>query len=363
MAVPPNYQIIIVNSSGVLTEFNNAVNIAWEWYENEVGRCRFSIAWNDQKLSDTSVENSAFNEIRIYRDNVLVWQGFIAYIVDGLNETTVYGLTFLETLKWYGVGYNIPYVDQRIGSQIIDPIYDDILLRTNDFLTARITKGTIQNTTESGVGTPKSITRTTYNESFFALLKEMVAISRSDSPQPPWKQDTVFEITFDENTPTFNFWKDIGIDQIEVIYELDSEIVNFNLHYDFRSIFNDITGYGIEDGPRIVNSNQVDVTSRTAYYLREFYPYFGSVSSQDETTESVKNTLGVLKDPAKIISVELAAGLVPFDGYVMGDNINVRINRGRVVIDEFFRVIGMEVSLSDTGVEKTIPLLERKRTV
>lgn len=362
MATPPSYQIIVIRVSGEQTEFNNAVDIAWEWYENEVGRCRFAIAWNDLKLNDTSIESDSFNEIRIYRDGVLVWQGFVAYIVDGVNETTVYGLTFLETLKWYGVGYNVTYDNKWIGAQIIDPIYDDILLRTNDFLGARLTKGTIQNTTVTGTGTPKAITRTTYNESFFSLLKEMVAISRSDSPAPPWKQDTVFEITFDENTPTFNFWKDVGADQADVIYELDSEIVGFALHYDFRSIFNDITGYGIEDGPKILTSNQVDTTSRTAYYLREFYPYFGSVTSQDETDESVKNTLKVLKDPAKVMTIELAAGLVPFDGYSMGDNINVRIDRGRVSVDEFFRVIGMEVSLSPTGVEKTIPLLERKRT-
>lgn len=362
MATPPSYQIIVVKVSGEETEFNDAVDIAWEWYENEVGRCRFALAWNDPKLSETSLESDSFNEIRIFRDGVLVWQGFVAYILDGQNETTVYGLTFLETLKWYGVGYNVSYDNDRIGLDIIGPIYDDILLRANDFLGERLTKGTINNPTETGSVDPKRIDLTTYNESLYAFLKEMVAVSRSDSPSGAWKQDTVFEVTFDENTPTFNFWKDVGVDQPDVVYELDSEIVGFDLHYDFRFIFNDITGYGIEDGPKILTSNQVDTTSRGDYYLREFYPYFGSVTSQDETDESVKNTLKVLKDPAQMISIELAAGLVPFDGYSMGDNINVRINRGRVDVDEFFRVIGMQVSLGSTGVEQTIPLLERKRT-
>jgi hypothetical protein len=45
----------------------------------------------------------------------------------------------------------------------------------------------------------------------------------------------------------------------------------------------------------------------------------------------------------------------------MGDNVKVRIDRGRIDIDEFFRVIGMEVRY-EGEIETTRPILQRKRT-
>ena len=214
-SAPPRYSIVLKDKSGANSyEFEKATDIAWEWYENEVGRCRFKVPYNDVKLSATSIPDNAFSEILIYSDGVFQWQGFIAYIQDNKYGVTVYGLTFLEFLKWYRVGYNTAYTTKKIGSEIISPIYDIIVAYTNDIFGERITKGTIQNPYDTGSSSAeKTITKTVFDEDFFTLLKDLAGASRADSPSGAWKQDSVFEITFSATAPTFNFFRDVGTDK------------------------------------------------------------------------------------------------------------------------------------------------------
>lgn len=359
----PKYVVVIKDITGANSyEFAGISDIAWEWYENEVGRCVFKIPHNDLNLSATSVSATAFSEIIIYRNGSLVWQGFIAYLLDNVDSTTVYGLTYLEILKWYRVGYNTAYTTKKIGSEFISPIYDIIAAYTGNFLSAKITKGTIENPYTTGTTTQKTVTKTVFDEDFFTILQDMVGVSRADSPSGAWKQDTVFNISFSETAPTFSFLRDVGTNKADVIYELDSEIVDFSYGTDFRFIRNDVKGFGIQSGPLVLTSPQADATSRSSFYLRQYSPYFGSVTDQTQLDEMSKDILKDFKDPTRNFSITLAAGLSPFDGYVMGDGIKVRINRGRISLDEYFRVTGMEVSLANKGVEMVRPILQRQRT-
>lgn len=360
---PAQYVFIIRDSSGNEYEFEKALNRGWERYENNVGRCRFTIPYNDVKLTTSSVPVGNFSRIFIYRNNTLVWNGFVAYVTDTKDGTDVYGLSWHEVFKWYGVGYNTTYTTQKIGSQIIEPIYDLQVAKADDIFSAFLTKGTIQNPYTTGSSsTEKTITRTVFNESFFQLLQDMVSASSADSPSGAWVQNTVWDISLSATAPTFSFMRDVGTDKSDVVFELDSEIVDFNFQVDLRSIHNDITGYAIQEGPKVITDNQADATSKTNFYRRELYPYFGTVTTSTELTEKTKNNLKVLKDTQRYINIKFAAGLTPFDGYVMGDSVKVRINRGRVSLDDFFRVVGMEVQIDNNGVETVTPLLQRKRT-
>ena len=342
-------------------EFRGYSDIAWEWYENEVGRCVFKIPANDLMLNSTSVAANTFQEILIFRNGTLVWQGFAAYIFDNVDSTTVYGLTFLELLKWYRSGYDTTYTAKKIGSEFISPIYDIIdALGTSAF--DRITKGTIQNPYQTSTSTDKVITKTVYDEPFYELLQDMVAISRADSPVAAWVQNTVMEVTFSETAPTFNFWRNVGTDKPDVIFQLDSEIVDFSYGTDFRFVQNDVKGFGVISGPSVITSGQNDATSITNYYRRQISPFYGNMTNQAQLDEKSKDFLKQYKDPSRNFSITLAAGMTPFSGYSMGDSVKVRINRGRLSLDEFFRVVGMEVQLDNKDVEMVKPILERKRT-
>ena len=361
-----NYKAIIKDSASNLWEFDKVSSLAWQRFENEVGSCRFLLPYSDTKLTNSSVQ-SGRGQIRIYRNDSLIWQGLVALLADSKDGTMIYGHDFLECLKWCRTreealdGSGFEYTTKMIGSEIISPMWDLIAARTNPPLGTLITKGTIQDPYQVGTSTAKTISKTFFNEDFFSFLKEAVALSRADSPSGAWKQDTAFEITLSEATPTFNFWRDVGTDKADVRLELDSEIVDFTIFEDARYIRNGIVGYTVTEDPKVLISSQVDATSRSNYYLRDICPVFGLADKQTSLDEHTKDYLKEHKDPRKKCAFQFASGLKPFDGYSLGDAVKVIIKRGRANIDDFYRVYGMVVNY-EAGVEMTTPLLREKRS-
>lgn len=356
MSALPKYLFVIKDSSGNLYEFEKATKRAWEWYENDVGRCRFFIPYTDLKLSTTSVPDGAYSEILIYRDNVLVWQGVVQIIQDVIDGTYVYGETFMRALDWYGVRFNQAYSAQPIGT-IIDTEYVDIVARTNNFLNAKITKGTIENPYIVSTTNNLLVTQTLYNEHFLLILKQFVALARGEMTAT-FDQYTVFNISFHETTPTFSFLRNVGSDKSDVVFELDSELVDYNIPKDMKYIENELKGFAIAPGPVTLTSLETQAASQVSWYRRESYPYYNNITDQTALDQRVDDRGLERKDPKKDMYLKFASGLKPFDGYSMGDTIKIRINRGRTVIDEFRRVIGMEVTIEDTGVELTVPILQ-----
>lgn len=354
------YVFVIRDASGNLYEFERCTKRAWEWYENDVGRCRFFIPHNDIKLTTTSVSDAASSEIRIYRDGSLVWQGITQVIQDTVDGTWVYGETYMAALGWYGVRYNQAYSSTAIGT-IITNEYDNIETRSSNFLTAKITQGTIETPYLVSSTNNLTITRTLFHENFLYFLKQMVLTSRSEMTSS-WSQYTTFNISFSETTPTFTFLRDTGDDKANVVLALDSEIVDFNIPKDFRDIQSYVKGLAIASGPQVLNSEQNDTTAASSWYRREFYPLFNNVTAQTDLDKRSSNFLNDRKQPRREMKIKLAAGLSPFDGYSMGDSIKLVIETGRVSINEYRRVIGMEVQIDDTGVEQTVPILQKART-
>lgn len=356
----PTYGVVLKLPDGKKYEFEQTTGVRWETYENIPGRCIFSVPANDLKIVSIS-DDEQFIQAFIYRNQTLVWQGFVAYIADDKLKTTFYGLSLMECLKWYRSGYNTAYSGKKIGSEILSPIWDIIDAKSGAILGDIIKKGTIEDPYQSGTTTAKTITRTVFDEDFFTLCQQMVALARADSPNGAWVQNTVMAVSLSETAPTFSFLRDVGTDKSTVILEMDSEIADFSQSKDFRFLYNDVKGLTIAEGPVVLDKTVTDATSQTDYYLREISRVFGA-TSQSELDEFTKNFLEDGKDPNRQWTITFAQGIAPFDGYVMGDNIRIRINKGRVNIDDYFRVVGMEVTLTDQGVELVHPVLERKRT-
>jgi len=356
----PTYSVIIKDGSSILWEFDKASQIQWERYENKVGVARFLVPRTDFKLSPTSVALGK-HEFRIYRDGLLVWQGLVMLTEDNKDGTFIYGLDLMEVLKWYQIGKDVKYTTKKIGTEIISPIWNAIAARSNAALGSLITKGTIEDPYQTGTSTPKTISKTTFEEDFFSFLNDMVALSRADSPSGAWEQNTVFDVTLSETAPTFRFRRNVGVDKPQVRFQLDSEITDYDFVNDGRDVKNTVTGYTITTNPSTLTSTQTDATSQTTYYRREFSPLFETLDAQNALDERTKDFLKEFKDSNEVILVQFAAGLTPFDGYVMGDNVKVIIDRGRVNVDEFYRVVGMRVAYH-AGVEVAVPILQEKRT-
>lgn len=357
MATLPKYQFVIKDQSGNLYEFEQCTRRAWSVYENNVGRCRFFIPKNDLKLTTTSVSDSAFSEIRVYRDGALVWQGMVQIIQDTIDGTFVYGETFNAALGWYSVRFQQAYTTANLNT-IIDGEYTNIAARTNNFFNAKITKGTIESPFTTGTAVALTITRTLYSENFLDFLKQMTYVGRAELSSS-FSQYTVFNISFSETAPTFSFLRNVGTAKSDAVFELGSEIKSFNNPRDFRFVENSDKGYAVSAAGVALNSTKTDGTSQTSFYLREGYPYYNNVTGQTDLDKRTNNRVLDRKDPARAMFIQYASGLKPFDGYSLGDFITLRIDTGRLDSSESRRVIGMEVSIDPTGVENTIPVLQK----
>jgi hypothetical protein len=344
------YSPILQLPTGEKYEFEQFSDFEYDDYENQSGICRFSVPTNDPKLANLQ-DLEKFIKMFVYRNGILVWQGFLAFTEDDINKTTFYGLSLLECLKWYRVGYNSVYTNKKIGSEIISPIWDAIDSRTGAILGDLIKKGIIEDPYATGGTTPKTVTRTTFDEDFFTLCQEMIAIADADSPSGAWVQNTVMAVSLSETAPTFSFKRNVGSDKPLEIFELDSEISDFIYDQDFRYIRNDVKGLAIVSGPQVLNKTETDSDSRTSYYLREISTLFDNISSQSELDEQTKEFLSSNKDVQDNWYLSFTSKKAPYEGYLMGDNIKIRINRGRVQLDGYFRVIGMEVSVTNDGIE------------
>ena len=359
MSALPKYQFVIKDASGNLYEFERCTRRAWSVYENDIGVCRFFIPKNDLKLSSTSINDNAFSEIKIYRDGVLVWQGMVQTIQDTADGTFVYGETFLAALGWYSVRYQQAYSASQIDT-IITNEYNNIVGSANNFLNAKITLGTIQAPFLTGTATPITITRTLFHENFLDFLRQMMFIARAEISST-FSQYSVFDISFSETAPTFSFLRNVGANKSDVVFELGSEIVDINIPRDFRFIENEGKGFAVTAGPLALTSTETAATSQASFYRRETYPWYNNVTGQTDLDKRVDNRIAENKDPKRDMFIKFAAGLKPFDGYVLGDSVVVRINTGRLDTSEFRRVVGMEVNIDPTGVENTIPILQKAR--
>lgn len=360
MIQEPRYMFVVKDASSNQYEFHNATERAYEHYENDIGRCRFFVPYSDLKLTPTSISDHSFSEILIYRNESLVWQGFIQMLQDTIDGVWVYGETYIAALEWYGVRYDQAYSTDNISTLIGDE-YDNIVARASNFPLAKITKGTIQNPYQTGTTDALTLTRTLFNETMLSVLKDMVALSRGEETSA-WGQNAVFNISFSATAPTFSFTRNAGAEQADVIFELDSEIVDFNIITDLRYITNECKGFTVAAGPIILTSTATDATSNSTWYRREGYPYFPNLTSQADLDQLVKNVVSKGKNPEVTMNLKFASGLKPLDGYSISDKVKLRINRGRVHIDEYRRVVGMEVNIDNSGVESAVPILQKLRT-
>jgi hypothetical protein len=281
---------------------------------------------------------------------------------DGLNGVWVYGETFMAALAWSGVRYNQEYIAAGINTIVSDE-YDNIIARNNNFLNSRVTKGTIELPYLHDTTTTLPVTRTFFNEDFLSVLKDMVALARSQEKDPnDWGQNTTFNISFSETTPTFTFLRNVGANRPNTILELDSEIVDFNLITDMRGIQNEFKAFTVTSGPEILTSTSTNAVSAGKWYRREGYPFFPNLNSQSDLDTVVERMVLEWQNPFTSMNLKFVSGMKPFDGYSMGDRVKVRIKRGRINIDEYKRVVGMEVNIDNTGVESTTPILQRVLT-
>lgn len=184
----------------------NASNLAWTQYINEVGEAFFTIPQTDSKLALLRNVIDLRPHMQIFRidsqkNKTLVWGGWLGEMDETLDDAIFYGYSYISGLYDLLTDWDITYTNQSV-KQIVQSVWQRAKVDLADSRMQWISTGTIDDAvTTTGGGTPivLPLYKTSYKR-ILTVLREMADLSISDT-----SNRVIFEIT---PSGVFNFWAD-----------------------------------------------------------------------------------------------------------------------------------------------------------
>jgi len=361
----PSYRVQVfkfadTTSYGVgdlLVEFENAKNLGWGRYLNDVPEAFFTVNQEDPKiLLLRGYEGKA--HVRIYRDSDLVWGGWLMEHDANVDDVVFYCYGYESALFWLHSSW-----DQSWTSQQVDTIVSDLWTRAKTTLANSnlgwVTTGTIEApVTVSSGSTPIVLpSYKLYYKRILFSLRELAAFSMSDTTNT-----VLFEITPDG---TFNFWKNRGTQRNDVVLRWgDEHIQSFSdiaTPVDYR---NEILAVGSQPNNASLRTTQTSGSGVTAYGRRQESIYLSYVRDSDELDRVSKLRLAraVRTDPAIAVGIHPGTLLPPNttgSSFNLSDTIKLDIDYGITNINAYYLVVGTRVILK-RGTEKVQLLLSQR---
>jgi len=177
---------------------------------------------------------------------------------------------------------------------------------------------------------------------------EMKRISDCIKELAACEQGFDFEITPDK---VFNvFYPQRGVRINGPVFEYGKNIVKVSRAY--LKPKNLIRAIGAGEGENMLKVSVGDASSISLYGTREEILSLKDVSIYNTLVEQATDYLNLWKLPPKVIRLDVKAGSDPeLGGYEEGDYIRVKVDYGRMQIDTWLRIYGIEVSVDDNDFE------------
>lgn len=365
----PQYEIHLFKRNH-LTDFgwgdpllyvSNAKNIGWGRYVNDVSEAFFSLYQEDEQVRILR-NYMGKAHIRILRvdpisgERAIVWNGILGTETNEEGTDVIfYAHGYEAALYWLLTGWSAVWTSFNL-KQIVDDVWNNAKNQIPGSELGFVTTGTTEApVTTSGGATPIVLpTYSAFHKPSLNILRELQAVARSDTTNV-----TVFEITH-EQYPTFNFWKNKGVDTNTVYTYGGVEIADFWYSRLEAHRRNEIMGVGTSPRDLILRSNQ-----SVAYgeYGRKQVPvYFQWVRDQTELERITKLRLARAdKNHFKMGLMFYPGGCIPpgmsYSPWDLADRVRIRIDRGITQVDEMMIVIGVQV-LYQHGVERVTMIVE-----
>lgn len=354
----PNYEFIATNNAGTeLAVFANAKDRMWSRLLSRPGEAQFRIKQKDALAKDAYIQPGVMH-LKIKRDGSLVWGGLIDRLTEGVYDIVVHASSYEKLLQFNITGYQAQYTDKRIGTEIVQPLWDAAKIASNSLLT-NFTSTTIQNPYVSGTA-EKYITGTvTFDyENLLSVYQKLTEIGQADWATSGNTNNVAFEITPNK---VFNFYRNLGSNQNAVSWVLGGQIRDFSYVIDTNNLFNSVTGVGVGTGASLLTETESDASSQSTYGLRQIAEPFKDLEVSASLDPRTKAFLKGYKDPAIFLQANLEPGLIPFSGYALGDSVKINVSRGHTaVVDQWYRVIGLQVKILENGAEVITPLMNKQ---
>jgi hypothetical protein len=324
-------------------------NIGWAHYLNDVPECFFTLDQLDPQVALLRLYKGKAH-VRILRSGDsgltwdVVWTGWGPMELDS-NERdvvmTCYG--YLSGLYWLHTDW-----DQTWTGTQMDDIINDLWVRAKTTLTQSnlnfVTTGTVEAPVTTSGGSTAIVLPSyrTYIKRILFALQELSALAASDT-----NNGVVFEITH-STTPTFNFWKNLGQDRTTMVWELGGAVSSFReislpvLHR------NQILSVGSPANDAVFRYDTSDSGDINDFGRRQEALYLSWVRDELELQRVTDRRKAMALREDIYLELRFAHGRVlppgvTGAGYILGDRIKIRIDRGATSVDEYRLVTGVQV--------------------
>lgn len=329
------YEFIIKDKAGnALASLTGARQRFFANYLNKPGEARFTISASDPLITEGMLL-LGYNELYIYRAGTLMWGGELAYSRFDLSDD-------MEQIQVTAKGFLDLFSKRIVGTAANPRIFtdDDLVYIAQTIVTESqaLTNGDF-GITIGATPTSRNGDRT-YN--YKPAKEALEELSNSNI------QDGIdLEVTADKKLNCFYPAK--GQQLPSVVFEYGVNITSFFQTLDATQMVNQVIALGAGEGSSMLTSvRNASTYLQETYKLRQGLISYKDVEKQDTLDEHGDKELAQKSAQQQIIGLKTKGNLQPVLGsYSVGDSPRVKVNYGLVNVDDFYRLYGQEVAISD----------------
>jgi hypothetical protein len=327
------YELLIKDKGGnTLASLDSASNRSYELYLNKPGQAAFSLSIDDPKITPDLI-SLGYTELYVLRGGSPVWGGEIQLRTTRLGNTSAN-----LTAKGWGA-----LLDKRLLGDKNTPL----TFTATD--ASQIAAAIVTANADLGFTVGYTPVATPQDHSYqYKNAKE--AIEDVSNLKVPNSLD--FEFTPEKRFNTYAPQKGSTLDHI--VFEYGVNIVDFSLTEDATDMVNQIIAQGAGQGSAMLTA-QSDSSAyvQNSYKLRQDAPAFKDVEEPTTLQKYANQALIARQSPTLIASVTIDGSIAPaFGTYSLGDTVRVRIRRGWVVVDGYYRIYGIKVNIGEEDEEQ-----------
>lgn len=327
------YEFQITDKEGnILAALDSAMDRFFSIYLNKPGEARFALSPTDPKLT-RDLLLLGHKELKIRRAGKLVWGGELLTARTTLNadteliELSAKGYLDLLSHRFVGTTPGVPFTYTNID---ISTIAHDLVITT-------------QISTNGNFGITLGLNPDSRPGDRTYEFKNVYEVALMGLSNNNVQNGLDFEITPDKKFNTYYPAK--GRQLTSVVFEWGVNVTDFTLIQSAVEMNNQVIVLGSGEGNSMLTTTRNAATRiQETYRVRQKLLYHKDVVKEATLIEHGDAELSENSFQSTIVAIKTRGDLPPsFGSYEVGDSVRVKVKRGVVDVDSFYRIYGIEV--------------------
>lgn len=357
MQMPYRYVITDSNYSDIAT-IPEAHRRSYSKFLNNIGQAYFEVYLDNPLVKSLNIDPlTKMYGLKIYRGTNTTpnWQGMI----DGLtpsdkykNSMNVVGFQASSRLADLGdvlitTDSETPQQrsglkDKKIGTEVIQVLFNECKAKSNSPIGDMLSSIT-------DVLDEKNVINTMQEQDTIAISSLLdIVVFLADV--------TNSDFYVDDATKTFYFKDKVGVESTVqyrfVENQAGNNIKDFSIQMNMRDVNNHPVGFCTGEAANMkMVSDVYDSASLNAYKLRERLSDLRSLDSEASVRTQINKNLQMYGKPRYFSSIALSNSIDLFNGWTLGDTVEIWIKRGFINFRERKRIMGVTVDIDAQNME------------